>query len=106
MYTEKHKDDENNKIIKMVGKVKEFTKEQAEKHPKITSVVVKANNFLKKPETQVFLNGMAVGYTIGKISQLVYKTRINGITGIIPKIHLDKDLYILKSKSNLDIIEK
>lgn len=73
VYTEKHKDDENNKIIKMVGKVKEFTKEQAEKHPKITSSVVKVNNFLKKPETQVFLNGMAVGYTIGKISQAVYK---------------------------------
>ena len=42
----------------------------------------------------------------GTVSQLVYETRINGITGIIPKIHLDKDLYILKSKSNLDIIEK
>lgn len=57
----------------MVGKVKEFTKEQAEKHPKITSSIVKVNNFLKKPETQVFLNGMAAGYTIGKISQAVYK---------------------------------
>lgn len=65
--------DENNKIIKMVGKVKEFTKEQAEKHPKITSAISKVNNFLKKPETQVFLNGMAAGYTIGKISQAVYK---------------------------------
>lgn len=73
VYTEKHKDDENNKIIKMVGKVKEFTKEQAEKYPKITSAVVKVNNFLKKPETQIFLNGMAAGYTIGKISQAVYK---------------------------------
>lgn len=73
VYTEKYKDDENNKIIKMVGKVKEFTKEQAEKHPKITSAISKVNNFLKKPETQVFLNGMAAGYTIGKISQAVYK---------------------------------
>ena len=73
VYTEKHKNDENNKIIKMVGKVKEFTKEQAEKHPKITSAISKVNNFLKKPETQVFLNGMAAGYTIGKISQAVYK---------------------------------
>lgn len=73
VYTEKHKDDENNKIIKMVGKVKKFTKEQAEKHPKITSAISKVNNFLKKPETQVFLNGMAAGYTIGKISQAVYK---------------------------------
>ena len=73
VYTEKHKDDENNKIIKMVGKVKEFTKEQAEKHTKITSAISKVNNFLKKPETQVFLNGMAAGYTIGKISQAVYK---------------------------------
>ena len=73
VYTEKHKDDENNKIIKMVGKVKEFTKEQAEKHPKITSAISKVNNFLKKPETQVFLNGMATGYTIGKLSQLAYK---------------------------------
>lgn len=73
VYTEKHKDDENNKIIKMVGKVKEFTKEQAEKHPKITSAISKVNNFLKKTETQVFLNGMAAGYTIGKISQAVYK---------------------------------
>ena len=73
VYTEKHKDDENNKIIKMVGKVKEFTKEQAEKHPKINSAISKVNNFLKKPETQVFLNGMAAGYTIGKFSQLVYK---------------------------------
>lgn len=70
---ENDKDDENNKIIKMVGKVKEFTKEQAEKHPKITSAISKVNNFLKKPETQVFLNGMAAGYTIGKISQAVYK---------------------------------
>ena len=60
VYTEKHKDDKNNKVIKIVGRVKKLTKEQAEKHPKITSVVVKANNFLKKPETQVFLNGMAV----------------------------------------------
>ena len=73
VYTEKHKDDENNKIIKMVGKVKEFTNEQVEKHTKITSVISKVNNFLKKPETQVFLNGMAAGYTIGKLSQLVYK---------------------------------
>lgn len=73
VYTEKHKDDENNKIIKMVGKVKEFTKEQTEKHSKITSAISKVNNFLKKPETQVFLNGMAAGYTIGKISQAVYK---------------------------------
>ena len=73
VYTEKHKDDENNKIIKMVGKVKEFTKEQAKKHTKITSAVSKVNDFLKKPETQVFLNGMAAGYTIGKLSQLVYK---------------------------------
>lgn len=73
VYTEKHKDDENNKVIKIVGRVKELTKEQAEKHPKITSSVVKVNNFLKKPETQVFLNGMAAGYTIGKISQAVYK---------------------------------
>lgn len=73
VYTEKHKDDENNKIIKMVGKVKEFTKEQAKKQTKITSAVSKVNNFLKKPETQVFLNGMAAGYTIGKISQAIYK---------------------------------
>ena len=73
VYTEKHKDDENNKIIKMVGKVKEFTNEQVEKHTKITSAISKVNNFLKKPETQVFLNGMAAGYTIGKLSQLVYK---------------------------------
>ena len=73
VYTEKHKDDENNKIIKMVGKVKEFTKEQAKKHTKITSAVSKVNDFLKKPETQVFLNGMAAGYTIGKISQAIYK---------------------------------
>ena len=57
----------------MVEKVKDFTKEQAEKHPKITSAIVKVNNFLKKPETQVFLNGMATGYTIGKISQALYK---------------------------------
>lgn len=73
VYTEKHKDDKNNKVIKIVGRVKKLTKEQTEKHPKITSSVVKVNNFLKKPETQVFLNGMAVGYTIGKISQAVYK---------------------------------
>ena len=73
VYTEKHKDDENNKIIKMVGKVKEFTNEQVKKYSKITSAISKVNNFLKKPETQVFLNGMAIGYTIGKLSQLVYK---------------------------------
>ncbi len=42
----------------------------------------------------------------GTLVNLVYESRINGLTGIIPKIHLDKDLYILKSKSNLDTIDK
>lgn len=73
VYIDKHKDDENNKIVKLVDKVKEKKKEFMEKHPKIASGVAKVNNFLKKPETQVFLNGMAIGYTVGKISQAVYK---------------------------------
>ena len=103
VYTEKHKDDENNKIIKMVGKVKEFTKEQAEKHPKITSAVSKVNNFLKKPETQVFLNGMAAGYTIGKISQLVYKMHeASAIEKNIPdNTEIEDNSEVVKTKPEL-----
>lgn len=103
VYTEKHKDDENNKIIKMVGKVKEFTKEQAEKHPKITSAVSKVNNFLKKPETQVFLNGMAAGYTIGKISQAIYKMHeASAVEKNIPdNTEIEDNSEVVKTKPEL-----
>lgn len=82
--TEKHKDDKINPIVKIVGKLNDKAIEGIEKGkeqinesltsiPVINSFVHNVNNVLKKPETQVFLNGMAVGYTIGKISQAVYK---------------------------------
>ena len=84
IYTEKHKDDELNPIVKKVGELNDKAIEGIEKGkkqinelltsiPVINSFVHNVNNLLKKPETQIFLNGMAAGYTIGKISQAVYK---------------------------------
>ena len=84
IYTEKHKDDELNPIVKKVGKLNDKAIEGIEKGkkqinelltsiPVINSFVHNVNNLLKKPETQIFLNGMATGYTIGKLSQLAYK---------------------------------
>lgn len=40
------------------------------------------------------------------IVNTIHKDRIYGITGVIPKEYLNNELYILKSKSNLDIVEK
>ena len=82
--TEKHKDDKINPIVKNVWKLNDKAIEGIEKGkkqinelltsiPVINSFVHNVNNLLKKPETQIFLNGMAAGYTIGKISQAVYK---------------------------------
>ena len=82
--TEKHKDDKINPIVKKVWKLNDKAIEGIEKGkkqinelltsiPVINSFVHNVNNLLKKPETQIFLNGMAAGYTIGKISQAVYK---------------------------------
>ena len=82
--TEKHKDDKINPIVKKVWELNDKAIEGIEKGkkqinelltsiPVINSFVHNVNNLLKKPETQIFLNGMAAGYTIGKISQYVYK---------------------------------
>ena len=82
--TEKHKDDKINPIVKKVWELNDKAIEGIEKGkkqinelltsiPVINSFVHNVNNLLKKPETQIFLNGMAAGYTIGKISQAVYK---------------------------------
>ena len=82
--TEKHMDDKINPIVKKVWKLNDKAIEGIEKGkkqinelltsiPVINSFVHNVNNLLKKPETQIFLNGMAAGYTIGKISQWVYK---------------------------------
>ena len=84
IYTEKHKDDELNPIVKKVGELNDKTIEGIEKGkkqinelltsiPVINSFVHNVNNLLKKPETQIFLDGMAAGYTIGKLSQLACK---------------------------------
>lgn len=73
VYTNKHKDEKDNKIIKLVADVNKFKEEQKEKHPKIVNALAKINNFMKKPETQVFINGLATGYTVGKIGQAIYK---------------------------------
>ena len=82
--TEKHKDDELNPIVKKVGELNDKAIEGIEKGkkqinelltsiPVINSFVHNVNNLLKKPETQIFLDGMAAGYTIGKLSQLACK---------------------------------
>ena len=84
IYTEKHKDDELNPIVKKVGELNDKAIEGIEKGkkqinelltsiPVINSFVHNVNNLLKKPETQIFLDGMAAGYTIGKLSQLACK---------------------------------
>ena len=84
IYTEKHKDDELNPIVKKVGELNYKAIEGIEKGkkqinelltsiPVINSFVHNVNNLLKKPETQIFLDGMAAGYTIGKLSQLACK---------------------------------
>ena len=84
IYTEKHKDDELNPIAKKVGELNDKAIEGIEKGkkqinelltsiPVINSFVHNVNNLLKKPETQIFLDGMAAGYTIGKLSQLACK---------------------------------
>ena len=84
IYTEKHKDDELNPIVKKVGELNDKAIEGIEKGkkqinelltsiPVINSFVHNVNNLLKKPETQIFLDGVAAGYTIGKLSQLACK---------------------------------
>ena len=74
VYTEKHKG-EDTKIMEVINTVQEkattFKDNFKEKHPKISSGIGKINNFLKKPETQLFINGMAAGYTVGKIGQMI-----------------------------------
>ena len=74
VYTEKHKG-EDTKIMEVINTVQEkattFKDNFKEKHPKISSGIGKINNFLKKPETQIFINGMAAGYTVGKIGQMI-----------------------------------
>ncbi len=64
----KHYAKNNERIINKVTDAKNNFKE---KHPHITSVVSIVNNVLKKPGVQYFMNGVAVGYTVGKIGQSV-----------------------------------
>ena len=104
VYTEKHKDDENNRIVKLVTKaeqkISEIKQKQMEKHPKITAAVIKVNNFLKKPETQLFINGMATGYTLGKIGQSVgrlIEANTNHVTTMEYKEHTK-----MSGTSNID----
>ena len=84
IYSEKHKDDKINPIVKKVWELNDKAIEGIEKGkkqinelltsiPVINSFVHNVNNLLKKPETQIFLNGISAVYTIGKISQWVYK---------------------------------
>jgi len=73
VYVDKHKDEPNNKVIKVVEDLNHKKATFAESHPKIAKGVSKINEFLKKPETQVFINGVSTGYTIGKLGQAVSK---------------------------------
>ena len=72
-YYNKHKEDEDNKVVQVIDSVKNKVNDKLEKHPRINAGVTKINNILKKKETQYFLNGLAVGYTAGKIYQGIDK---------------------------------
>lgn len=84
VYAEEHKDEEDNKIIQLIDGINAKKEEFKENHPKIGKFIEKANEILKKPETQWFINGVAVGYTVGKMGQglknLYDKNRTTPIT--------------------------
>ena len=92
VYTEKHKG-EDTKIMQVINaaktKANDFKENFKEKHPKISNGIRKINNFLKKPETQVFINGVAAGYTIGKITQFV-DGLVNANPSLDPKDPTDR----------------
>lgn len=73
-YTEKHKYEDTKimSVINTIGdKANTFKESFKNNHPNITSGIRKVNNFLKKQETQMFINGLAAGYTVGKLTQMV-----------------------------------
>lgn len=69
-YAKKH-EGENTGIMRVINKVTDAKDKFKEKCPRITAAVSKVNNFFKKPGVQYFMNGVAVGYTVGKIGQSV-----------------------------------
>ena len=76
-YAKKH-EGENTGLMRVINKVTDVKDKFKEKHPRITAAVSKVNNFFKKPDVQYFMNGVAVGYTVGKIGQSVANIFDNG----------------------------
>ena len=69
-YAKKH-EGKDTRFMRVINKVTDTKDKFKEKHPRITAAVSKVNNFFKKPGVQYFMNGVAVGYTVGKIGQSV-----------------------------------
>ena len=69
-YAKKH-EGKDTRLMRIINKVTDTKDKFKEKHPRITAAVSKVNNFFKKPSVQYFMNGVAVGYTVGKIGQSV-----------------------------------
>ena len=67
-YVEKH-DGEDTKFMRVVNKVRDVKDVLKEKFPRVAKAVGSVNSFFKKPNVQFFLNGVAVGYTVGRFGQ-------------------------------------
>lgn len=59
---------------KIMTAIVNFKTNLQKNHPKIAEKVSKVNQFLKSPKLQLALNGVAVGYTAGRIGQSIYNS--------------------------------
>ena len=100
-YYNKHKEDQDNKVVQVIDSVKSKINDKLEKHPKINAGVTRINNILKKKETQYFLNGLAVGYTAGKIYQGIDKLIKKNQEKAIDKVSNNKQTTNTNTNNNV-----
>lgn len=100
-YYNKHKEDQDNKVVQVIDSVKSTINDKLEKHPKINAGVTRINNILKKKETQYFLNGLAVGYTAGKIYQGIDKLIKKNQEKAIDKVSNNKQTTNTNTNNNV-----
>ena len=72
-YAESH---QGGMIDKAITKIKEFSTDQKEKHPKIAKAIDKIKGTLKNPYVKWGLNGLAIGYMAGNFYEMITKNTI------------------------------
>lgn len=92
IYTKKHAGDEKDPIFRKAGRVKA----PKDSNSKISKAVDKVNNVLKNPNVQIFIDGVAAGYTIGTAVQSIYN--------IFTTPHVNQNL--IASMNNTDLIDQ